>query len=102
MNESGLKQSVNDKLRTLYYTTLKGVANAKTLYARAKASGDEDLEQVTQQVIKEFIGNQETNQRFRRVNPKPFFLPIIGRPWQYQADLMFFDRGEEDSNPDSG
>jgi hypothetical protein len=29
------------------------------------------------------------------VNPRRLFVPIVGKEWQYQADLMFFDRGSQ-------
>jgi ribosomal protein L21E len=80
-----------ERLRNLFYGAFKGVVNPQRLYAAAKR--DPLTRDYTLSAIQDFIRNQETVQRFRRLNPKPYFVPIIGRPWQYQADLMFFDRG---------
>jgi hypothetical protein len=46
-------------------------------------------------LLTDFIKDQATAQQFRRINPRPLFIPILGKEWQYQADLMFFDRGSQ-------
>jgi hypothetical protein len=79
----------NDPLTTIYYTDLKGVANAQTLYE----VGRRTISGLTKQRVRAFLANQETVQRFHRLNPKPYQVPIVGKPHQYCADLMFLDRG---------
>ena len=81
-----------EQLSDVFYGTLLGsVANPTILRDAAWRQGvDVSLKQAT-----EFLRNQETNQRFKRQNPRPFHIPIIGKNNQYAADLMFFDRGSQ-------
>jgi hypothetical protein len=80
---------MNDALSAVFYNDLHGVANAQTLWERARPT----LPTLTKTAVRDFMANQATTQRFRRLNPKPYHVPIIGKPHQYSADLMFLDRG---------
>jgi len=80
---------VNAAIQNLFYGELKGVVNARTLRDEAVKRGLN----ISLADAERFVKNQATNQRFRRLNPKPYFVPIVGKPNQYSADLMFFDRG---------
>jgi hypothetical protein len=76
-------------LASLFYNDLHGVANAQTLWERARPT----MPTLTKSAVRDFLANQATTQRFRRLNPKPYHVPIIGKANQYSADLMFLDRG---------
>lgn len=81
-----------DKLDDVFYGTLMGsVVNPKKLRDTAWQQGID----VTFKDAQTYLRNQETNQRFKRQDPKPFHIPIIGKPDQYAMDLMFFDRGSQ-------
>jgi hypothetical protein len=80
---------MNEALASVFYNDLHGVANAQTLWERARPT----MPTLTKTAVMEFLANQATTQRFRRLNPKPYHVPIIGKPHQYSADLMFLDRG---------
>jgi hypothetical protein len=71
---------------------LFGAANPKRLLHEVKQKG---YEAPTLKYLTDFIKNQATAQQFRRVNPRRLFVPIVGKEYQYQADLMFFDRGSQ-------
>jgi hypothetical protein len=81
-----------ERLSEVYYGTLMGAtANPRVLRDAAWRQGvDVSLKQADL-----FLRDQETTQRFRRQNPRPFHVPIVGKPNQYAADLMFFDRGSQ-------
>ena len=81
-----------DKLDDVFYGTLMGsVVNPKKLRDTAWQQGID----VSYKEAQNYLRNQETNQRFKRQDPKPFHIPIIGKPDQYAMDLMFFDRGSQ-------
>jgi hypothetical protein len=81
-----------NKLDDVFYGTLMGaIVNPKKLRDTAWQQGID----VSYTEAQNYLRNQETNQRFKRQNPKPFHIPIIGKPDQYAMDLMFFDRGSQ-------
>jgi hypothetical protein len=71
---------------------LFGAANPKRLLREVKQKG---YETPSLKYLTDLIENQATAQQFRRVNPRRLFVPIVGKEYQYQADLMFFDRGSQ-------
>jgi hypothetical protein len=81
-----------ERLTDVYYGTLLGAtANPRVLRDAAWKQGVD----VSLKDAAFFLQHQETNQRFKRQNPRPFHIPIVGKPNQYAADLMFFDRGSQ-------
>ena len=81
-----MSTKINDDLGKLYYDRKEGLKSAYKLYKQAK---DNDID-VKINDVKLFLNSQPLNQIITSQRNK-HYIPIIGKPNNYQCDLMFMD-----------